>query len=70
MAAIMAEITSWVQALITMFVDSVTSIMALFYKPMETGGGELTVIGSLALLGLAFAIVRWSIKFITRFFVK
>lgn len=62
--------TAWVTGFVTLLVDVLTSISGVFYEVGETGTGSFTLLGVLAIMGLAIGFVRFSLAFIRRFFVK
>lgn len=58
--SIITALTSWVSGFVTLITESLSSVVAIFYD--STTG--LTVIGSLALLGLAIGLVGFVIAFV------
>lgn len=63
---VLAEITSWVQGFISVVVDAVEGMIPLFY----TAENGITILGSLALMGLGIGIVRLGINFVKSFFLR
>ena len=62
--------TAWVTGFVTLLIDVLTSISGVFYTVSETGTGKFTLLGVLAIMGLAIGFVRFSVAFIRSFFVK
>lgn len=63
---IISTITAWMTGFWTFIQSTITSAIGLFYNTTD----GLTVIGILALFGLAVGLVYFGLSFVTRFFKK
>lgn len=71
--SIITDITSaigdWITSSIGWVLDVISGMVPIFYDKTADGGG-LTVIGVLALFGLAVGLVRLGMNFVRSFFVR
>lgn len=65
--AIFTELSAIVSAFVTMLTSLFGSVVDIFYTPGTSGAaGSLTVIGTLALIGLGTGLVIWAFNFVRR----
>ena len=65
--AIFSELSSIVSAFVNMLTSLFGSVVDIFYTPGTSGGaGSLTVVGTLALIGLGTGLVIWAFNFVRR----
>jgi len=58
-------VTAWLTGLVALVADSVESFVAVFYDATaNSGAGALTIVGSIAMIGLGFVFLNLGIGFV------
>lgn len=67
MTAIITAMTTVFSAVFEWIMDAITAVIPIFWTSAEAGGGELTFLGVLALIGLAISIFFLLVGVISNF---
>lgn len=65
--SIFGELSNIVNAFVDMLVSLFSKVVDIFYTPGTSGAaGSLTIVGTLALIGLGTGLVIWAFNFVRR----
>lgn len=64
---VISVITAWITGMLTWLLSVIEGVIPIFY---DTTTDKLTVVGILALFGLAVGLVRLGLNFVRSFFIK